>query len=202
MDNLPVTSNIDNSPRKFITPKTIFLGLGVILLIEVIFAIKTLTAPTPPPPTVQSKSQPTSVNLSLEAVGGDFKTGGVVTVNVRVNTGGHQTDGIDLVLNFDPKILEATPASLIKTAIYPDYPQMRVDSKTGLIQISGISGVEGGTFKGEGILATINFKAKAKGETMLKIDYAKGKTDDSNVVESGTGLDILEDVNDLSLTIK
>lgn len=171
-------------------------------MIEVIFAIKTLTAPTPPPPTTPAKSQPASVNLSLEAVGQDFKVGKVVTVNVRVNTGGHQTGGIDLVFIFDPKILEATPASLIKTTIYPDYPQMRVDSKVGLIQISGISGVEGKTFKGEGILATINFRAKAVGETILKIDYEKGKTNDSNVVESETGLDILEDVNNLSLTIK
>ena len=100
MDKLSATPNIDNSPRKFLTPKNIFLGLGVILLIEVIFAVKTLTAPTPVPPTMtQVKSQPSRVNLSLEAVGGDFKAGGVVTVNVRVNTGGHQTDGIDLVLN-------------------------------------------------------------------------------------------------------
>lgn len=171
-------------------------------MVEVIFAIKTLTAPTPPPPTAQLKSQPASVNLSLEAVGQDFKVGKVVTVNVRVNTGERRTDGIDLVLNFDPKILEATPASLIKTTIYPDYPQMRVDSKVGLVQISGISGVEGKTFKGEGILATINFRAKAAGKTTLTIDFAKGQTNDSNVVESATGLDILEGVNNLSLTIK
>lgn len=171
-------------------------------MIELIFAIKTLTAPTPPSPAAPSKSQPASVNLSLEAVGQDFKVGEIVTVNVRVNTGGHPTDGIDLVLNFDPKILEASTASLIKTTIYPDYPQMRVDSKVGLVQISGISGVEGGTFKGEGVLATINFKAKAAGKTTLTIDYTKGQTNDSNVVESATGLDILEGVNNLNLTIK
>ncbi|MBI3109899.1 hypothetical protein HYZ06_02550 [Candidatus Daviesbacteria bacterium] len=213
MDKLSATPNVYTSPppgggkkqfsiRKFISPKTIFLSLGAVLLIEVIFAIKTLTAPTPPPPTAQSESQPSSVNLSLEAVGQDFKVGEVITVNVRVNTGGHQTDGIDLLLNFDPKILEASAASLIKTTIYPDYPQMRVDAKAGLIQISGISGLDGKTFKGAGVFATINFKARAAGDTTLTINFTPGKTDDSNIVESLSGNDILESVFNLNLSVQ
>lgn len=213
MDNLSATPNIYTSPlpggekskfsiRKFLTPKTIFLSLGVILLIEVIFAVKTLTAPTPAPPLAQPESQPGKVNLSLEAVGRDFKVGEIVTVNVRVNTGGHRTDGVDLVLKFDPKILEASTASLIKTTIYPDYPQMKVDAKGGLVQISGISGLDGKTFKGTGVFATINFKARAVGETTLTVNFTPGKTDDSNIVESLSGNDILESVSNLNLSVQ
>lgn len=214
MDNLSTTPNIYTSPppggekskfsiRKFLTPKTIFLSLGVILLIEVIFAVKTLTAPTSPrPPLAQPESQPGKVNLSLEAVGRDFKVGEIVTVNVRVNTGGHRTDGVDLVLKFDPKILEASTASLIKTTIYPDYPQMKVDAKAGLVQISGISGLDGKTFKGAGVFATINFKARAAGETTLTVNFTPGKTDDSNIVESLSGNDILESVSNLNLSVQ
>lgn len=213
MDKLSATPNVYTSPpsgggkikfsiRKFITPKNIFLSLGVILLIEVIFAVKTLTAPTPPPATppkagVQSKAGEISLNVSKTS----FQVAETVPVLVLVDTGDHQVAGVDLIVHFDPKILEATSADLVKGKIFDDYPAVSVDANKGLISISGIASLQN-NFKGKGLFATLNLKAKAAGKASVTIDFQKGSTTDSNLVEASSSQDVLERVVNLELVVK
>lgn len=159
----------------------------------------TLRSPVSPP--AQTPSQQEAA-IILSSAKSQYNVGEAVPVNVEVSTGGRSTEGVDLVLNFDPKILEATAGAVTKGAIYPEYPQVRVDNKAGSIQISGISGLSGRQFMGRGKFATINFKAKAAGQASLTVSFSLGKTDDSNIVEALSGNDILESVSDLTLTVK
>lgn len=198
MDNQNTAQN--TTPKKLpFGPKSIFVILGAVLLIEVLYAITVLSSPTAPPP---EPAPAEKASIGLLSPLSEFRVKDVVPVEVRLDTGSHDTEGTDLLLNFDSKILEATAGAVTKGAIYPEYPQVRIDNKAGSIQISGISGLQGKSFRGKGVFASINFRAKAKGTSALTVSFTAGKTDDSNVVEALSGNDILESVSDLTIKIQ
>lgn len=194
------TKYMDNQQKRFtFNPKIVFIILGAVLLIEVLYAITVLSSPAPAAP---EPTQTRQVSISLSSPLSEFRVKDVVPVEVLLDTGSHDTEGTDLVLKFDPKILEATAGAVVKGDIYLEYPQVRIDNKEGSIQISGISGLQGKSFRGKGVFASINFRAKAKGVSALTVSFTAGKTDDSNVVEVLSGNDILESVTDLTLTVQ
>lgn len=187
----------------FSGPKIIFAILGVILLIEVIYAFRILTAPTPPPPPSPAPKieiTKTGGKMALFSPKKNYRLNETVLVSVVVGTGGHTIDGVDLVVRYNPKVLEATQGGLIKGKILSEYPLVSLDAGKGLISISGISSLNKG-FIGTGQFATLNFKAKAVGAAPLTIDFTKDSTTDSNLVETGTSKDILEIVDNLELNI-
>ncbi len=198
--------NKEQFPEKikkiFSGPKIIFAILGVILLIEVIYAFKVLTAPTPPPPPAARKTEITKTGgkIALFSPKKSYKINETVQVSVVIGSGGHTIDGVDLVVRYNPKVLEATQGGLIKGKILSEYPLVSLDANKGLISISGISSLNKG-FIGTGQFASLLFKAKAVGTAPLTIDFTKGSTTDSNLVESGTSKDILEIVDNLELNI-
>lgn len=188
--------------RNFLSgPKLIFVFLAVIILIEVVLAVRYLSQKTPPPP---PKLQPISGGrIVLIADKKDYKAGENIVVSVRLSTGGQPTDGTDLVLRFDPKVLETSNAAVTQGRIYSEYPMKSVDSIEGLIRISGISSIRKKSgFNGVGIFATINFKAVGSGKTTLRIDFTPDLTSDSNVLGTKNAKDILEEVFNLDLEIK
>lgn len=203
MDDLQgrLTDRLVKPKKIFTVPRIVFAILGMILLGEVIYAIRVLTSPIPAPPPRNISIQKPVGKISLTAPKISFSTKDVVPVSVMVDTGGQTVDGVDLIVHFDPKILEATSGGIIQGRIFDEYPAVSVDSKTGLIAISGIASLES-SFKGVGTFAIINLRAKKPGVTSLMIDFEKGSTVDSNVVETGTSKDILEVVDNLELDIK
>lgn len=202
MDDLNTQIN-DQQKRSFPLIKVIFVGLGLILLAEVVYAVwvlKSSVPASPAPPVTQTitSSLPT---ISLNAAKVNFAVNETVAVAVLIDSGNKNLTGVDLIVKFDPKVLEATPGGLIKGKILDEYPLMTVDQNKGIISISGVSNTENG-FKGTGLFATINFKAKTPGQTLVTIDFQKGLSTDSNLVETSTSGDILEQVNNLELEIK
>lgn len=168
---------------------------------ELIYAIRVLTLPAPLP-AGRIPMQPQVGKIALNAPRNTYRIGEVVPVTVTVDTGSRVVDGVDLIIHYDPKILEASSGGLLKGSILEEYPTMAIDSAKGLISISGISALQNG-FKGKGLFATINLKAKIAGKTSLAIDFeGKGSTTDSNLVESSTSKDILEQVVNLELLVQ
>lgn len=196
---------MDNYKKYFSGPKVIFLVLGVAILIEAIYAVKVLTAPLPTPPTSKATTavapQLTGGSMSLSANKTELKIGDTVSVAVLFNSGGHTLDGADLIVKFDPKVLEVFKNGLLKGQAFDEYPLLVVDQKAGLISISGINTVKK-DLKGTGVLANIVFTAKAKGQTNLTVNFEPNSTSDSNLVEAGTAKDILEKVYNLGLNVQ
>lgn len=187
----------------FSGPKIVFIILGIALLIEVVYAIRVLTSPTPsslpvPKPIVQTGAVG---KISLTTPQTDIRVNEIIPVSVMIETGSHTIDGVDLIVSFDPKILEVTSGGLVKGNIFDEYPLMSLDPKKGLLSISGVSNFKN-SFKGTGQFATINLRAKVPVKTSLTIDFNKGSTTDSNLVETATSKDILEDVSNLELNIR
>lgn len=185
------------------TPKFIFIILGVVILVEIVIALRSLTSSTPPPLVDTNVSQAVSgvAKISLVVSGNNFKAGDVIPVSVVIDTAGRLINGVDLIIRFDPKILDATDKDIIKGSLFDDYPMASVDSAKGLILISGISNAQKG-IKVSGQFIAINLKAKAPGKTSLAIDFEKGTTTHSNLVEQSTISNILEKVDNLEINIQ
>lgn len=184
-------------------PKFIFLILGIIILVELIYAIRVLALPMPASKTVNRAVIQSGVGkISLIVPNKGYSVNDVVSVGVVVDTGGNIVDGVDLIVRFDPKVLDATPAGLIKGNILDEYPTVSIDKNKGLVAVSGISNIKNG-FKGNALFAIINFRAKTTGRTSLSIDFqGKGITTDSNLIETATSKDILEQVGNLELNVQ
>ncbi len=196
-------SPLKSVPRSGAILRFIFLGLGLILLVELIYAIKVLTLPASPSikRIAMQSVQLNKKTITLSAPQNIYRINEVIPVTATIDTGAQLVDGVDLLIHYDPKILEVTSSGLIKGRILEEYPTMTADASKGLISISGISNLRSG-FKGKGQFAIINFKAKALGKTALNIDFNAGSTTDSNLVEAGTSKDILERVVNLELVVQ
>lgn len=186
--------------KRLLNPKIIFFILGVVILVELFFALRMLQRPSPPPP---AEPKPISgASITLLASKKDYSVGEIAPVSVSLFTGGRPTDGTDLVVKFDTSLLEATSGSVIRGRIYPEYPLVDVNPATGIITVSGITSIRQSNFNGQGIFATINFRVVKPGRTTVSVDFEKGKTADSNVVETSSASDILEKVTNLDLMIR
>lgn len=147
-----------------------------------------------------------AATLSLSPSAGTFNRGCSYAVKINLDTQSAITDGTDAILFYEASKFNVTTSSITNGTIYPDYPGNVVDSQAGKIAISGLASVSQG-YSGSGTLATINFKVNDNapaGVTTIRFDFDpnnKGKTTDSNVVERGTVVDVLNSVTDGSYTI-
>lgn len=181
--------------------KLIFLILAVVILVELFLGVKKLFVPTHLSPVISVKPI-SDAQLSLLSDKKSYKVGDKVIVNVKLSTSGHNVLGTDLILRFDPKILQAPSTAFTKGNIFADYPQINVDSKNGVIYVSGVSGLDKKYFNGIGFFGTITFQAQNAGKTSLNISFSKGATDDTNVFEPNTNEDILGKVYNLTLSVQ
>lgn len=208
MDNQNL--NLPNPPR-FSPMKILFIVLGLVIVGEVIWAVSNFV-----PAGLSSKSQnpatanknivtpPASAQVNLSADKVSVKVGDKITVAINVSAN-KLTDGTDLIIVYDPTILTVDTQNdrkvpVITGQIYGDYPVNSVDQTKGLITVSGIVITPGGVTT-NGIFGTINLVAKAPGTATLKLEFSKGSTADTNVTETGTGKDILDSVQDLTINI-
>lgn len=187
--------------KRFFTPKIIFGLLTLVIVVEIIFAIRAITSPSS---TLAPFAQPKQINQNIVALISDkkeYKVGDNISVRVVIKTD-HETAGTDAILRFDPKILETSASSIEKGTIYQEYPGLQVDLNKGLINISGIIGFGQPNFTGSGVLATVTFKAKAAGNTTVTLVFQPGSTIDTNIVDATSSEDVLEKVGGLNLVIK
>ncbi|MBU1032217.1 cohesin domain-containing protein [Patescibacteria group bacterium] len=212
MDNF--NTNVYNAPApppkknffglKF-SPKIIFIILGIVVLAEIIYAVRSLsqTPSTPPVSTPASTAQTvlTGGKISLQTSKTTVNVSEIIPVSVIIDSGGHMINGVDLIIKYDPKVLEVVSDGLIKGTMFDNYPLISSDADTGLISISGISEAQNGV-KDAGQFATVNLKTKVAGTTSLMVDFEKDSTIDSNMVEVSTLNDILENVDNLEINIQ
>ncbi len=200
MDNESAQKENNNFLKRLFDHRIIFVILGILLLVEVVYLISSLVKPAFSPPPYKASVKNTTGKITLLALQTKYNVKEIIPVSVLVDTGGHQIQGIDLIIHYDPKIFEATSGGIVKGGIFDDYPLMSADANKGLITISGISGIN--SFQGSGQFAIIALKAKAPGKTSLTVDFKKGSTTASNMTEASSTKNILENVENLDLIIE
>lgn len=182
--------------------KVVFVISALVIALELVIGAKQLLTPvkvikkTPAAVFVSEGS----INLTTEK--SVYKTGEVVPVLIKVSTNNHLTAGADLVLRYDPKVLEASSSALIMGNIYDDYPPVNIDSKNGILRVSGVVAPGKGGFNGSGDFGTINFLAKSQGITTISLDFSPSVTGDSNMIEVVTNKDILGKVGSVKINIQ
>lgn len=137
--------------------------------------------------------------LSLFPSTGTFNKDCNFSLEIKVDTGGYETDGTDVILTYD--VTRFVANKINNGSIYQDYPGNNIDAQNGKITVSGLSPV-GSAYKGSGILATVDFTVLENaptGASQIKFDFDptnKSETTDSNVVERGTMAETLNQVVD------
>lgn len=189
--------------------KTIHIVIvaGLIILIQAIWAYQVITTSSPgsvqpsaAPPSSQNKVQN---SVSLVTARNDFKVGEKIPVIINAEST-KKTAGMDLILKYDPNLLSvvtnASKTPMTVGTIYSDYPVNKVDEKLGLVTVSGITNETAGVVP-KGVFGTIVFQAKAAGNPKIFLEFTKGSTNDTNIIENQTASDILDSVKNLDLKI-
>lgn len=206
-------SDSNNALKAVLFGQTIFVVLGIIILMELFVVYKSLQKPNTATQTVAQNGQSVSqvLPMSVGKLGGaklaliadkkDFQVGETVPVNIRVFTGGYLADGVDVILKYDPDKLFADSSSIVAGNILGSYPLKVIDQKSGVVKISAISSSSGDGFNGLGNFATINFKALTAGASDLSINFSAGSTTESNIIKQNDATDILDSVNGAKINI-
>lgn len=212
--DIPATPNvfinppsIPSQPMKKGVPKIIFLILGVGVLIIVWFGVKFLAKPAQKVEplntsitTIPEGPKQAAGKMILESPQKEYRAGESIPVSVKIDTGGAFASGADVILKFDSKVLEASSASLIKGTIFAEYPVARVEE--GVVRLTGITSLSGQDFSGSGIFATIIFKGKSPGKSMISFDYTPTSTVDSNIFGPEVAGDMLKEVSNLEVIVR
>jgi hypothetical protein len=199
-------------------PKLILFVLGVVILVELFLGVRTLiqnrsldnlTANLPGQNNGSSSSSLVSgrvaslsnAKIYLLADKNQYKTGDNLVLRINLDTGGHTINGVDVILRYDPKLLFASSNRIIKGDIFQEYPLSDVDSKNGIVRVSAISSISSKGYNGMGDIAAISFRTISQGDASFSVEFKKGDTTNTNVVEAFTGKNILEEVKNLTVNI-
>ncbi len=139
---------------------------------------------------IRSQAAEVTGVMGLSPASGDyvFSADQTYPVGLIVDSAGKSVDGIDVIVNFDPKKVQVVGNVLSPTAMFERFPLNKVDNVRGQIQFSAL------TFSPKpatGIAATFRFKPLLRGTVNFSFDFILGKTTDSNIAEHGTAKDIL-----------
>lgn len=174
------------------------------IVVKLSFILFLLLIPLLPIASYLPPAYAAGASLSLSPATGTFNKGCSFSLEIKVDTGGAQTDGTDAILFYDTTRFTAT--QIRNGTIYPDFPGNSIDPQAGKLTVSGLASVAT-PFVGAGTLATVDFtvtETAPAGATQIKFDFDpsnKAKTTDSNVVERTTVADILNQVTNANLTV-
>lgn len=185
-----------------ILSKKLLLGLfGLIILAELIWAGVYVFNMNNQSDSAPQASSPIITKVELTSDKNQVKIGEEFTVSINI-VSDYLTDGVDLIINFDPELLSVETAGedkapVVLGALYQDFPVNKIEA--GKITVSGITDGEG--VLANGLFGSVIFKTKKAGQTSVGLDFQKDNTTDTNVIEKGTGKDILMDVKNVNITI-
>lgn len=212
-NNSNLNASAPSSPDRLLVgiKNLILVGLTLVVIGELIWAGWYLTKSKPASENTPNTNQTSQTNdkdkniLSVQTANVELKVNDEFTVEIMVQSS-LPTDGMDVILSYDPNILEvvlknADTNPVVVDSIYSDYPVNKLDKDLGRISLSGISSKDGGVVA-NGKVGSIVFKTKSAGKTQINFDFKNDSTVDSNLVETKTGKDILTEVKGLQLNIQ
>lgn len=197
---LPQTKS---SNRFKFNPKIIYIVLIAIILIEAVLAVRSFVSPSTQPQALIEKPQPLgNGRIVLESDKKIYQVGDEIEMNIKISTGGYISAGSDVLLTYDPEIVELSEDRFFERGqIYQDYPGANFDPEKGSIFLSGISVSNSDGFNGTDSFGKLFLKAKKTGITSLKVEYTKDSTTDSNIIETKSIADVLGEVSNLDINI-
>lgn len=153
-----------------------------------------------------SKVVPTTAEIlvgkfSLDPAEEKIKAGGQFTLKIAFSAPGKRIDGADVILRFDPQMLQALEATA--GTYFSLYPRKEI-KKEGTIQVTAFTPSSDKILSesDEILFLTVSFKALKAGVSQITFDYQKGRTNLTTLVESKTSKNILGSVNQAKIIIQ
>lgn len=140
-----------------------------------------------------------SISLSPAIV--TVKADQTSTLTIDYYTGSKTIQGLDLVLQYDPTIIQFDSNFFQPGSVFTQYPITQV-SPPGTLRVSAVATVAQIGFNGSGQLGTLQFKALKAGQTKVQIVFKPSATTESNLVELSSGQEILQTVRDSSIVVQ
>jgi hypothetical protein len=119
-----------------------------------------------------------------------------VEVRVFLVSKEREVGGVDLVLKYDPGLLEIVGNTIKPGLIFDYYRDRIVDKRRGLIRLSSL-----GKFKGEGTFATFIIKGKERGSGKIEIINPQTSVDSTVVWDSEEKGNVLGNIYNLSFEV-
>lgn len=171
----------------------------LVLTLSLGVAVFSVTNKTQQP--IQIKAVQTTGFVGLTPSGGEyvFSPGQTIPLGLVVDSKGASVDGLDTIINFDPKKVQIVGNSLSPTTLFERFPLNVADNQKGQIRFSALS------FNAKpvaGIVGTFSFRPLVRGIVSFTFDFTSGSTTDSNLAEHGTAKDILGKVENGSFIFK
>ncbi|MBI4067126.1 hypothetical protein HY407_01985 [Candidatus Gottesmanbacteria bacterium] len=129
--------------------------------------------------------------LSFEPTSLGVVVGQKLTVTININTVNQQTSGADAMIVYDPNILsiDSVPTN---GGFYTSFAANPITG-TNKYLISGFENPGSTELKsGTGVLATIEFSAKANGTSTVSLECVAGSKADSNIIKGSDSSDIID----------
>lgn len=200
------------------TPSTIkkisvVYGILVILII-VALAIrfwpgKNLNKPniiSQPPLSPNTKVLPTVVKsplvgkISLQSSSYNYKAGDTGELTVLFEAAGMKLDGIDIVLRYDPGIINV--AGFSEGKYFKLYPRKDIDNSLGIVKVIALEPAASSTLDGSKVeLGVIHFMAKNTGSTGVNFDFISGTTGKTSLTQQGTSQNILGSASGMTIRV-
>lgn len=123
----------------------------------------------------RSKAAPHTATVSFWPLETNLVTNQNYDLELRVDPS-LKPASLDLVLSFDPQVVEVTPESPIPGNMYGVYTAKLTDNTKGLVGVSGKGELREGTK-----FATLKIKTKAAGDPKFSVNYVHGNNVDVKV---------------------
>lgn len=138
--------------------------------------------------------------LSLESTTTTYKVGEGIDLAITFEAPGKKLDGTDIVLLFDPKVVNALGFS--EGTYFKLVPRKDIDNTVGKVVITALDAVSATPVSGKKTLGTVHFRAQKEGTSGIRFDFVKGSTTTSSLVESGTSANILGEAKGITIKVE
>lgn len=150
-----------------------------------------------PKNTVNTANYPGKLSLSTTST--TIKVGENIDVTISMEATGRQLNGADIVLHFNPGILngvEFLPGNYFQLT-----PRKTLDNLSGTVKITSLDSGANGKLSAQTSLGIVRFKAQKPGTSPVNFDFIEGGTNKSTLIEHGTSQNILGEAKGITITV-
>lgn len=137
---------------------------------------------------------------SLEGDAKTYKVGEAIDVSVVFEAPGKSLDGTDVVLHFDPKVINAL--GFAPGTYFGLTPRKDIDNKSGTVVVTSLSTEATKPASNKVTLGIVHFQAVKEGTTEISFDFIQGGSSKTALTESKTSQNILGIVEGMKITVE
>ena len=120
----------------------------------------------------------------------------VQNIEVILKTNQRQSGGVDLVLRYDPQMVEIVANTIQPGVVFDYYRDRLVDNRRGLIRLSAK-----GSFQGQGSFANFEIRGLQSGQTQIEIVNSAQILDSTVVWDQNEAANILGRSDNTTVTV-